>query len=99
MLVKTIDVKVEPIQEVIKREFNAIGLDFLSIDVEGQDYELLKAVDYTAIRPAIICIETQEYMGEKRENFNEMLDFMKSNDYMVYADTMLNTIFMDKRAW
>lgn len=43
--------------EKLLREHNIHGMDFLQIDVEGLDYEILDALWNTPIRPAIIQLE------------------------------------------
>lgn len=97
-IVDTKQVEVQGINKVIKEQFSDVGLDVLSVDVEGMDIELLMCMDYDAIRPSVICVETQEHMGFKVKEFDELVRFMESKDYMIHADTMLNTIFADRRA-
>lgn len=71
--------------------------DFLSIDVEGLDFEILKSMDLSQYRPNVICVETAEFdpvpPGKKEY---EAIDYLKSCDYIVYADTFNNTIFIDQ---
>jgi FkbM family methyltransferase len=70
--------------------------DFLSIDVEGIDFEILKSIDFQKYRPKVVCIETAEFSavppGKKEE---ESIVYLKEKDYLVYADTFNNTIFID----
>ena len=47
-------------------------VDFLNIDVEAHDYEVLKGIDFVKIKPKIICIEI--------ENFSSKLNFEKINN-------------------
>lgn len=90
-------VEIRKVSEILEQYFQIDGLDVLSIDVEGIDFLLLQAVDYSKIRPSIICVETIEFCGGKDKEFQEMIQFMKKNEYFVYADTWLNTIFVDKK--
>jgi FkbM family methyltransferase len=70
--------------------------DFLSIDVEGIDFEILNSIDFDLYRPKVICIETAEFSpippGKKEE---ESILYLEEKDYIVYADTFNNTIFID----
>jgi FkbM family methyltransferase len=70
--------------------------DFLSIDVEGIDMEILHSINIEKYRPKVICIETAEFSpvppGRKEE---EAIIYLKEKGYMVYADTFNNTIFID----
>jgi len=72
----------------------------VSLDVEGLDYEILRAFDFQAARPPIFCIETITYSEDGRERkIGEIIERMQAQDYFVYADTWINTIFIDRAAW
>lgn len=73
-------------------------LSFLSLDVEGMDFEILKAIDFDKFFPKIICVETIEFkskgIGEKNI---EITSFLQSKGYYLYADTYVNSIFVNLR--
>ena len=94
---KTSKIDIIPINDLLKKHFPDRRLDFLSIDIEGQDEEIVKSIDFSFIRPAIICIETAMYMGGKNESLPELINFFESNEYYLTADTSLNSIFIDGR--
>lgn len=94
---KCMDIKVYGINDILQKYFADGRLDFLSIDIEGNDFEVLKAIRYDKIRPAIICTETLEFMGGKDERLFELIEFYKKKDYVLAADTFLNSIFIDTR--
>ena len=52
-----IDVPLVGITEIITKYLNAKAPDFLSIDVEGYDYEVLSLLDFAVYQPTLICIE------------------------------------------
>jgi FkbM family methyltransferase len=91
-----IELPVEPIGEVLRRlNFTP---DFLTIDVEGRDLAILRTYDFEAHRPIVICAETVEFSFLKAGPKNrELIDFVTSQGYGVYADTFINTIFVDRR--
>lgn len=68
-------------------------LDYLSIDVEGLDVELLEAMDFARFRPTIVQAEPSEHF--MRGNTNKMIDIMRQNGYMLLARTEGNCIFLD----
>jgi len=72
--------------------------DFLSIDVEGIDLEILKSIDFSLYRPKVLCIETAEFSpippGKKEY---DSINYLVEQNYMVYADTFNNTIFIDNQ--
>jgi hypothetical protein len=70
--------------------------DFLSIDVEGIDFEIIQSINFNLNRPKVICVETAEFSpvppGIK---VYESIDFLKEKGYIFYADTYNNSIFLD----
>lgn len=76
------------------------GLHFLSLDVEGLDFELLKTFNFSACMPEVVCVETIEFIrGEVERKCTDVIAFMEDVGYMVYADTYINTIFVDREKW
>lgn len=74
--------------------------DFISIDIEGMELKILKSLDFEKFRPKVFCIETLTYTEDKsEEKVQETIDFLVSKNYFVYADTYINTIFVDKKIW
>lgn len=96
--------KIESIQKIPTISINQIISEnfkdkpnFISIDIEGWDFEVLKCFDFEKYRPEVFCIETltfTQYTNERK--INSIIEFMKEKNYFVYADTYLNTIFVDK---
>jgi FkbM family methyltransferase len=73
---------------------------YVSLDVEGAEMDILSGFDFSLFRPEIMCIETLTYTEDRTERkINEIIELMKSNGYFVYADTYINTIFIDTLAW
>ena len=75
--------------------------EFISIDVEGLDLAIVKAFDFQAYRPDVLCVETtshaQERSGWKKNH--ELLELMESVNYFAYADTFINTVFVNRAIW
>lgn len=93
-----INTKVIDINKIVKKYFNDVAPTLVSLDVEGIDYEILRSFDFDKCRPVIWCIETMtlsslDKIGKK---IKKTIDFMLSKNYVVFADTYVNTIFIDK---
>jgi hypothetical protein len=88
------EIKIMNINTIFEKYFSRTP-DFVSIDTEGLDLEILKSINFTKYRPSVFCIETKEYKTDSRDE--SIITFMKSNGYEVYADTHLNTIFYNKK--
>ena len=66
---------------------------FLSVDAEGFDYRILKSMDFSKYRPAVICAEIV-FAGEKGEA-NEIISLLKTSDYFIYYLSCGNILFVD----
>lgn len=99
-LQKKISIDVHPIDYVIKTYCNNVFPDFLSIDVEGWDYDILKTIDFNTSYPKVICVEAVEYSsrgdGKRRQH---LIDFLLSKGYMEYANTNLNALMVKRKFW
>jgi FkbM family methyltransferase len=96
---RVVDIPVLSLEEVIRRHCPRTP-DFVSLDVEGMDLTVLQGVDFTRVRPPVVCVETVSYMPDKAERkMTEILDLMRGAGYLLYADTYINTVFVDETAW
>lgn len=70
---------------------------FISIDVEGLDYQILESMDFQKYRPALICAETLTYQPiTGGVEIKKIISLMKKKKYKIFANTRLNTIFIDE---
>ena len=96
---EVIKVHVQTVSEIIEQYFDGLP-SLISIDVEGLDYEILKTFDFARYRPAVFCVETLQYFGDKKaKKVDKIQDLMQKNGYMKYADTYINTIFVEESVW
>ena len=73
--------------------------DFLSIDIEGLDYDVLKNWDAEKFTIPIVCAETCLYSNTHIKGKDDrVITLMNVKGYFVYADTYINTIFVH-RSW
>ena len=88
------------IATVLDKYFKNKFPDFMSIDVEGMDFQILKSIDFTTSAPKVICLEAADYSpvgaGMRR---HEMIDFLVSKGYYEYANTNLNAIMVQSKFW
>jgi hypothetical protein len=93
-------IQLETVESVISTYCNNQFPDFLSIDVEGMDKQILESIDFAQASPKVICVEAAEYSpigaGERR---TEMIDFLAAQGYYEYANTNLNTIMVRRDFW
>ena len=70
-------------------------IDFLSVDVEGLDFEVLESNDWLKYRPKCILVEILESSIHDIKN-NKIAIFLKNNGYEVYAKAINTVFFMQK---
>jgi hypothetical protein len=69
-------------------------IDFISIDVEGQELRILESFDFEKYQPEWILTEIWDFSMDKNEN-GEVHSLLKSKGYSPKAKT-LNTVFYKK---
>ena len=97
--------KEDPVEKVIKMpliqinrllaEHFATAPDLMSIDIEGMDLDVLRAMDFTAHRPAAICAETKKPWASHEES--GIAKLLRARGYVACAGSLYNTIFADRK--
>jgi FkbM family methyltransferase len=95
-LTATVKVPLRNINRIIQENFSIVP-DFLSLDIEGLDLDVLKTLDYGQYPIPVICVETCTYSENHiRPKDVAIAEFLCSKGYEIYADTYVNTIFVLK---
>lgn len=95
-IVKVAKIPLISVNELINQNFKLFP-DLLSIDIEGVDLEVLKSLDFTSFPIPVLCVETCTYSeNHVRVKDTAIAEFLISKDYEIYADTYINTIFVNK---
>lgn len=94
-----IKVKSITVNNIIEKYFGSIAPKFISIDIEGHDFEVIQSIDLDKYRPLVIVVETIEYRPYLSINIkkHEVIDYLKTKDYVEYAFTGINSIFIDAK--
>jgi len=67
-------------------------VDFLNIDVEGSDLDVLQSFDVKKYQPALICIEL--YPDEKlKKNNQDIIEYLSSNNYSLIKTEKTSAFF------
>ena len=96
-LMQSIKIKTISVNDIIKNYFQEKAPVILNLDIEGLELEILKNIDFEKYRPLFFIIEMIPYsenlsVGIKNQ---ELLNFMHSKNYLEYAFTGINSIFID----
>lgn len=96
---EVIQIPLLSINKVIEDHFHPFP-NFISIDVEGLDLEIIRTLNFDRYRPQVFCIETLTYAEDGTEQkISGIIEYMISKGYFLYADTYINSIFVDLQAW
>lgn len=80
------------INEIIADSIKEIEMDWLHIDVEGLDGELIMALDFEIFKPKVIIYENNNGKEQKLPG-EEVIGFLRKNGYEVFnSDKQLNNI-------
>jgi FkbM family methyltransferase len=83
-----IKMSVIPLSKVLRSHLNNKKIDFMSVDTEGFDLEVIKSNDWTTFRPKILIVETNI-------NKDQIIDFVLAQNYKIVYQNLANTIFKD----
>ena len=91
-LVRTAPVPVERLADVLAKHLpTGTPIDFLTVDVEGHDLQVLRSNDWERFRPKWVLAEvTGKSLEEVMES--ELVGYMKGRGYLLFAKTF-NTLF------
>lgn len=87
-ITSTLNLTVITLTELILKDCGGVYPHFLSLDVEGLDYDILKATEFKPSKPLVICVETP-YKDFQR--FEEILVY---KGYHFYCRLGENTIWV-----
>ena len=93
-IVKQVEVPNLHIDDLLAR-YGQKGVQYLSIDTEGEDLAILQAIDFDRYRPWIVSCEPSGQFD--RTNAQKIHDVMVRAGYTMAARTWINMIFVDKR--
>ena len=62
--------------------------------------EILRGIDFKKDSPAVICLETISFssLGRGKKNYS-LIDYLEKKGFLLYADTNINSIFVQKKIW
>ena len=66
-------------------------IEFLNIDVESHDFEVLQGINLTSLEPKLICIELEN--SQLNSNDQKIENYLEKYDYYLIKKTGLNGIF------
>ncbi len=92
-LVDTIEVMVRRLNEVLSAYCEKREIDFVSIDAEGFEREVLLSNDWGKFRPSFVVVESKRERGGMLSSFEECNRILAEAGYNWVCDTGLNAIY------
>ncbi len=98
-------IKVDTLTNILDSHLNLKGksIDLLSLDVEGYEFHILKALDWNKYAPKVICVEISKSNPVKSENTwldleeiarTEVYQYLKQKQYRPIAKTIHSVYFI-----
>lgn len=95
-----VKVPLKNINTILSESFDGKTPNLISIDVEGWNEEIIRSLDFEKYQPELLCLETVTFATDNTEKkIDSIIEFVKSKGYFVYADTFINTIFINQNFW
>jgi FkbM family methyltransferase len=88
-----IHVKTLTFADLMSNYPNRQYIDFMSVDVEGAELSILKAIDFTKFHFGLITVENNE---ETKGEGERLKKYMDEQGYTVYLDLGLDIMFIPK---
>lgn len=91
----TVSIPIIPLSTILQKYvIPGRKIDFLTIDVEGFDLDVLKSNDWNRYRPSVVLAETFGLSFESLAD-DSIYDYMHSLNYIIYSKTINTTFFVD----
>lgn len=99
-LVNTADVECLPLQNILDTHARGMQIDFLNVDVEGMNLEVLQSLDWNQVLPRVICIEDDEFDFSNTDGYGSaiytFLSDLPGNPYMLHSKIGFSCIYVRK---
>ena len=85
-------VKTKTLNEILNKN-KLYNIDFLNIDIEGHEFEVLKSVNFKKFNIKVICVELINFNKFSRNKKNQLISLLKKNKYKFVDKSEINYIF------
>ena len=82
----------ERLQNIIKKN-NIFEVDFINIDAEGMDYQILRQIRLDKMQVSLLAVETHHFNGKKTKDYSNITHFLKLNNFSMLRRCGPTTLF------
>ena len=95
-IVDTRSISVKRLSRILEESMpGGTSIDFMSIDVEGYDLQVLKSNDWTRFRPACLLVESSGFDLDK-PGAEPIHSFLDQQHYGLFAKTFNTLLYLDQ---
>lgn len=91
--VKLLTVQSKTIEEVISLSGHKGSVDFINIDVEGSDFNILKQINLKRLGVKLVAIETHHVDGSGVQKLESIVNYLNRNNFSIYERVGPTSIF------
>ncbi len=86
------EINTKKIDQVLK-DLNFNSIDFMNIDIEGHEIDVLKEIDFNKFFINLLCVEMINHNDKSKQNNKEIDDLLKKNNYKLIEKFDFNYIY------
>ena len=90
---KIFTIQSKTIQEIFDISKIKDEIDFINIDAEGLDFEILQQINFSKYKVNLLSIETHNVDGSKTENYESIKNFLEKKGYLIFKRVGPTTLF------
>lgn len=91
----TLEIETAPLRDILKKHLKpGQSIDFMNVDAEGMDLEILQSNDWNQFRPSAIMIEAEHGTIDNLLE-SEMHLFLKEKGYRCYSKLSRSALYVD----
>ena len=80
--------------DIAKKVTSLSKINFLNIDCEGHDYNILSSIDLNRYSPELICIETHEVDNKEKIQNNNIIKLLNNHQYRIFKRCGPSSLFI-----
>ncbi len=89
-------IKTKKINDILKK-YKYYNIDFMSIDVEGLEYQIVKSLNFQKYKVKVFCLEILKHNKESKKNGKNLIRLLKKNNYVFAGKTKVNYFFKNEK--
>ena len=88
-------VKTNTLNSLLKK-YDFYQIDFMNIDLEGHELEVIKSINFKKFNIKVICVEILNYNKESKYKKKQLISYLRKKGYYQKGKSEINYIFQKK---